>query len=165
MFFTRICLKGFEYFLAKKKKNSYFINILGTFSQCLDILTNNNSIKQDLEFLLNLQSTGTASDPHSWGQVFNFCSVSCSLSQQTKLWSPITPTHHTFVTKPCKFHTIQSFPSVRTWRATCSQDSSTQPKKKQPILSRSVVSPGKCWAPTTCSFLSASGSFPQRYMN
>lgn len=67
------------------------IDIVGTFPQHLDVLMNNNSIKQDLEFLLNLQSTGTASDTHNWGQSFNFCSASLSLSWQRKLWSPATP--------------------------------------------------------------------------
>lgn len=93
-FFPSICLKGFEHFLAKKY--SYFINILGTFSQHLDVLTNNNSIKWDLEFLLNLQSKGTTSDAHSWGQTINFCSASHFLSQQTKLWSPVTPSYPHF---------------------------------------------------------------------
>lgn len=109
MFFTRICLKGFEYFLAKKKY-SYFINILGTFSQCLDILTNNNSIKQDLEFLLNLQSTGTASDPHSWGQVFNFCSVFLLLITTDKalVTNNTYPPHFCYKTVQISHNTIFS---------------------------------------------------------
>jgi len=69
-------------------------------------LTNNNSIKRDLEFLLNLQSTRTTPDAQNRGQIFHFCSASSCFSRQTKLWSPLTPT---FLTEWWKFHTIGQY--------------------------------------------------------
>lgn len=125
MLFSSICLKGFEYFLAKKY--SYFIDTLGAFSQHTDVLTNNNSIKWVLEFLLTLQDT-------QLGTEFSFLLSFLLLLMTEKLWSSKHhPTHfllqnHTDFTQTCHTTFSQCQDLARGW------DSSTQ-CNKNPIWS------------------------------